>query len=152
MNLHENCVQVPSCETLCNSSFMEDSKAGCCGDDGAEKERVWSWSLCCLINACFCIAWLTALGPFLSHSSIYMWFQYVYYNSCISCSLSFLQKDKPVLHLTILWFLCWRGFGISFRLVHESVGEGDDRHIVIQRCEESSMYVFTGLSRRCFVS
>jgi len=26
-----------------------------------------------------------------------------------------------------------------FGLVHESVGEGDDRHIVIQRCEESSI-------------
>jgi hypothetical protein len=41
VNLHENCVQLPSCETLCNSYFMEDSKAGCCGDDGAKKERVY---------------------------------------------------------------------------------------------------------------
>ena len=28
------------------------------------------------------------------------------------------------------------------RLVHESVGEGDNRHIIIERCEESKTCVF----------
>jgi hypothetical protein len=30
-----------------------------------------------------------------------------------------------------------------FRLVHESVGEGDQRHLVIERSKDSIMYVFS---------
>ena len=27
------------------------------------------------------------------------------------------------------------------RFAHESIGEGDDRHLVLERCPETSMYV-----------
>jgi hypothetical protein len=44
----------------------------------------------------------------------------------------------------LLWFfmplMSWMRIYI---LVHESVGEGDQRHLVIERCEDSIMYVFS---------
>lgn len=58
------CVQAQWFERLYKFSFVEDSKASCC-DDGAEEERVWSWSRCFLISACFYTGWLIALGSLL---------------------------------------------------------------------------------------
>lgn len=34
-------------------------------------------------------------------------------------------------------------FLIYARFSHESVGEGDDRHLILERCPETSMYVKT---------
>ncbi len=31
-------------------------------------------------------------------------------------------------------------FCVAARFVHESVGEGEDRHLVLQRCPETAMY------------
>jgi hypothetical protein len=39
---------------------MEDSKA--CFSNGAKGNLHWYWNLCCLMNKCFCIAWLTISG------------------------------------------------------------------------------------------
>lgn len=34
----------------------------------------------------------------------------------------------------------------SLRFSHESVGEGEDRHLVLERCPETSMYVKTTIT------
>lgn len=38
-------------------------------------------------------------------------------------------------------FRLFDSFTNGARFVHESVGEGDDRHLILERCPETSMYV-----------
>ncbi len=123
---------------------MEDSKAGF--SNGAQGSPQWYWSLFCLMNEWFCIIWLmfqmcVCVCVFLS----------------FSCSLSlttiFPPSFVPCLNLLnsvrfdvccLLWlFMPLMSWMKIYRLEHESVGEGDKWHVVIERCEDLIMYVFS---------
>lgn len=62
-----------------------------------------------------------------------------------SVKFSSMQVDFKFLFLFLLKFLShFPLFDSSItgaRFLHESVGEGDDRHLILQRCPETSMYV-----------
>jgi hypothetical protein len=112
---------------------------------GAKRSLHWYWSLCYLMNECFCIVWFIVSGVCV----------------CVSFSLSlalsltiiFPLSSIPCLNLlnNVRFDICWlfwfymplMNWMTIYKLMHESMGEGDQWHLVIKKCEDLIMYVFS---------
>jgi hypothetical protein len=123
-------------------SSMEVSKVGF--SNGVEGSIEWYWSLCCLMNECFYIIWL------IFHVCVCV---FLFFSCSLSLTTIFPPNFVPCLNLLnnvrfdvccLFWlFMPLRNWMKIYRLMHESMGEGDQWHLVIERCEFFIMYVFS---------